>query len=80
MLSHGASMLYNAYLPAKRGSAALTPEERLAMPLAALAERISGHAVPGHLRWLILEVLVEDEESGEDVEVPYVKVPLQHGP
>lgn len=77
MVSHGSSMLYNAFLaPKKSSTAALTNEEKRGMPVDKLVERITGRAVSEHVHWLTIEVLADDAETGEEVEVPCVKVAL----
>lgn len=41
-----------------------------------LVETISSKPLPAHLRYIVLEVLAEDEE-GEDVDVPYVRMRIR---
>ncbi|KAI9096953.1 ubiquitin-activating emzyme E1 [Phlyctochytrium arcticum] len=67
MLSCGASMLYASFMPKK---------ERLPMPISKLVETVTKKPVPPHVRALVLEICVNDEE-GEDLEVPYVRVVIR---
>jgi len=67
MLSSGVSMLYSGFMPKKK------QEERLKMPLSTLVETVSKKPIPPHSKFLVFEMMVNDEE-GEDVEVPYVRV------
>jgi len=67
MLSSGVSMLYSGFMPKKK------VEERLKLPLSQLVETVSRKPIPPHVKDIIFEVMVNDEE-GEDVEVPYIKV------
>jgi ubiquitin-activating enzyme E1 len=67
MLSSGVSLLYASFF----GQAKL--KDRYAMKLSELVEFISKKPVPSHQKEVIFEVCVEDQ-SGEDVEVPFVKV------
>ena len=48
-------------------------EERLPMKFSKLGETVSKKPLPSHVKHLIVEVMVTDEE-GEDVEVPFIVV------
>lgn len=41
-----------------------------------LVETISSKPLPAHFRYIVLEVLAENEE-GEDVDVPYVRMRIR---
>lgn len=70
MLSHGSSMLYGFIRK---------PEElqkRLSMTLPKLVESVSKKPIPPHTRAIVLEALAESLESGDDVDIPYIRVEL----
>lgn len=69
MLSSGVSLLYASFFPAAKN------KDRLPMKLSELVETISKKPIPDHQENVILEVCVDDQ-SGEDVEVPYVMMKL----
>jgi ubiquitin-activating enzyme E1 len=50
-------------------------EERLPLKFSKLVETVSKKPIPPHVKHLITEVMVMDEE-GEDVEVPFIVVKL----
>ncbi|WEW57408.1 E1 ubiquitin-activating protein [Emydomyces testavorans] len=69
MVSSGVSLLYACfYGPSK-------VKDRLPMKMSRLVEHISKKPIPSHQRNVIFEITAEDQ-SGEDVEVPYVMVKL----
>lgn len=70
MLSSGVSLLYASFFPKKK------QEERLNLTMSKLVEHVSKQPVPEHTKNLIFEVCVDDQ-SGEDVEVPFVCVKLR---
>ncbi|KAN0062349.1 E1 ubiquitin-activating protein [Thecaphora frezii] len=70
MISSGVSMLFSAFLPAKKR------EERLKMRMSELIETVSKKPIPAHAQRVIVEVMADDLE-GEDVEVPFVVVKVK---
>ncbi len=66
----GVSMLFSAFLPAKKR------EERLKMKMSTLIETVSKKPIPKHAQWVIVEIMADDLE-GEDVEVPFVVVKVK---
>ncbi|GAA5905222.1 hypothetical protein JCM5296_000971 [Sporobolomyces johnsonii] len=70
MLSSGVSMLYSSFMPKKK------LEERLKMPMSQLVETVSKKPIPAHVRDIIAEVMVNDDQD-EDVEVPYLKIRIR---
>ncbi|CCL99448.1 uncharacterized protein FIBRA_01466 [Fibroporia radiculosa] len=69
MVSQGVSMLWSSFIGKKKS------EERLPMKFSKLVESVSKKPIPPHIKHLIVEVMVSDEE-GEDVEVPFIVVRL----
>lgn len=67
MLSCGVSMLYSMFMPKKKS------EERKAMKISKLVETVQKTILAPHVSALVLEMCANDEE-GEDVEVPYIRV------
>ncbi|KAJ7591324.1 ubiquitin activating enzyme [Mycena floridula] len=67
MVSQGVSMLWSSFIGKKKST------ERLPMKFSALVEHVSKKPIPPHVKHLIVEVMVSDEE-GEDVEVPFIVV------
>ena len=47
--------------------------KRMDMPMSAIVEEIKGQPLPKHQLFLSFEVVCEDSESGDEVELPYVK-------
>ncbi|XP_064220703.1 ubiquitin-like modifier-activating enzyme 1 [Aotus nancymaae] len=66
MLSQGVSMLYSVFMPATE------LKERLDQPMTEIVSRVSKRKLGHHVRTLVLQLCCSDE-SGEDVEVPYVR-------
>eukprot|EP00842_Homolaphlyctis_polyrhiza_P004144 jgi/Hompol1/4730/HPOL_003853-RA len=69
MLSCGARMLFSFFMQPKKLN------ERKSMTLTQIIEEVSKKPHPPHVKSLVLEVCVNDED-GEDVDVPYIKVQL----
>lgn len=69
MMSQGVMMLYASFMPPNKQA------ERLKLSLPELVRNISKKKIPSHVRSLVFEVCCSDE-TGEDVEVPYVKYNL----
>ncbi|KIP07009.1 hypothetical protein PHLGIDRAFT_71743 [Phlebiopsis gigantea 11061_1 CR5-6] len=67
MVSQGVSMLWSSFIGKKKS------EERLPLKFSKLVETVSKKPIPPHVKHLIVEVMVTDEE-GEDVEVPFIVV------
>ncbi|RYP72227.1 hypothetical protein DL771_004357 [Monosporascus sp. 5C6A] len=67
MLSSGVSLLYASFFPQAK------LKERLPLKLSQLVESVSKKPIPEHQKEVIFEIVAEDE-SDEDVEVPYIKV------
>jgi ubiquitin-activating enzyme E1 len=70
MVSCGVSLLYGSFFPQKK------LKDRLPMKLTKLVQEISKKPVPAHTKNLILEICADDE-TGEDVEVPYICVRIR---
>ncbi|KAF2162515.1 hypothetical protein M409DRAFT_27139 [Zasmidium cellare ATCC 36951] len=70
MISSGVSLLYASFYPAAKN------KERLPMKMSKLVEHISKKPIPEHQKNVIFEITAEDETE-EDVEIPYVMVKLQ---
>ncbi|ODN79868.1 hypothetical protein L202_03761 [Cryptococcus amylolentus CBS 6039] len=67
MVSQGVSMLWSSFVAPKKAA------DRMNMPMSELVEHVSKKPIPPHVKNLLVEVMVEDENE-EDVEVPYVLV------
>ncbi|KAG6838007.1 hypothetical protein H0H93_008401 [Arthromyces matolae] len=70
MVSQGVSMLWSSFVGKKKS------EERLPMKFSKLVEHVSRKPIPPHVKQLVVEIMVSDEE-GEDVEassVPFLVV------
>ncbi|KIY45891.1 ubiquitin activating enzyme [Fistulina hepatica ATCC 64428] len=77
MVSQGVSMLWSSFIGKKKarspGGCCYGHEERLPLKFSKLVERVSKKPIPPHVKHLIVEVMVCDED-GEDVEVPFIVV------
>src|SRR5437773_12428861 len=69
MLSCGVTLLYNSFFASKHTN-------RMNMTLPKLVEFVSKKPVAPHQKDLIFEICADDE-TGEDVEVPFVRVDLR---
>ncbi|KAJ5980727.1 Molybdenum cofactor biosynthesis MoeB [Penicillium waksmanii] len=69
MVSSGVSLLYASFYPPSK------VKDRLPLPMSKLVEHVSKKPVPDHQKNIIFEVTAEDQTE-EDVEVPYVMVKL----
>ncbi|KAL1957404.1 hypothetical protein VTO42DRAFT_6084 [Malbranchea cinnamomea] len=69
MVSSGVSLLYASFYPPAK------VKDRLPMKMSQLVEHISKKPIPAHQKNVIFEITADDQ-SGEDVEVPYVMVKL----
>lgn len=67
MVSQGVSMLWSSFIGRKKS------DERLPMKFSRLVEHVSKKPIADHVKQLVVEVMVSDEE-GEDVEVPFIVV------
>ncbi|KAJ5165924.1 Ubiquitin-activating enzyme [Penicillium capsulatum] len=69
MVSSGVSLLYASFYPPSK------VKDRLPLPMSKLVEHVSKKPLPEHQKNIIFEVTAEDQTE-EDVEVPYVMVKL----
>jgi len=67
MVSQGVSMLWSSFIGKKKS------QERLPLKFSNLVELVSKKPIPPHVKQLVTEIMVTDEE-GEDVEVPFLVV------
>ncbi|KAL9712523.1 E1 ubiquitin-activating protein [Leucoagaricus gongylophorus] len=67
MVSQGVSMLWSSFIGKKKS------QERLPLKFSDLVELVSKRPILPHVRHLVTEIMVSDEE-GEDVEVPFIVV------
>ncbi|EMC91794.1 hypothetical protein BAUCODRAFT_79521 [Baudoinia panamericana UAMH 10762] len=70
MISSGVSLLYASFYPQSK------VKDRLPMTMSELVEHISKKPIPEHQKNVIFEITAEDETE-EDVEIPYVMVKLR---
>uniref|UniRef100_A0A8C6AJD8 Ubiquitin-like modifier-activating enzyme 1 n=1 Tax=Monodon monoceros TaxID=40151 RepID=A0A8C6AJD8_MONMO len=73
MLCQGRSMLYSFFMTASK------LKERLDQPMTAIVRRVSKQKLGRHIQALVLELCCNDE-SGEGVEVPYVRYTIRRSP
>lgn len=70
MLSSGVTMLFSDFMSRQK------KEERLKMTIPAVVEAVTKVPITPGQKYVILELLVEDLESGDEVEVPYLRFRL----
>lgn len=71
MLSHGVSILYSFFANKKKIA------ERLPMTLPKIVELVTKRQIPDLQKYLIFEVCVNDIETDEEREVPYIRLKLR---
>lgn len=71
MLSAGVSILYSAFGNKKKNN------ERKDMSLKAVYESITKKEVPASQKYLVFEVILSDIDSGDELEVPYMRLQLR---
>ncbi|ELU11611.1 hypothetical protein CAPTEDRAFT_162959 [Capitella teleta] len=69
MLSHGVSMLYSFFMPPAKA------KERMSASMSDIVVKVSKKRIPSHVKSLVFELCCNDD-TDEDVEVPYVKYNL----
>jgi len=71
MLSAGVSILYSAFGNKKKNA------ERKDMTLKAVFESITKKIVPDTQKYMVFEVILSDIDSGDEIDVPYVRFQLR---
>mmetsp|Transcript_6697 Transcript_6697/g.21080 ORF Transcript_6697/g.21080 Transcript_6697/m.21080 type:complete len:1041 (-) Transcript_6697:52-3174(-) len=69
MLSHGVSILFSSFANAKK------VKLRMPMKITDIIAEVTKKPVPGHMKYLVLEAMLQDEDF-EEVELPYVRLKL----
>lgn len=67
MLSSGVTILFSDFMDRKKMA------ERRVMTLPKLVETVGKKEIPSNQKYLIFELIVNDVETGEEVEVPYLR-------
>lgn len=70
MLSHGVSILYSSFMNKKK------VKDRMKKTMTAVVEEVTGKATPPEQKFLIFEVMCNDEDM-EDVDMPAMRFFLQ---
>eukprot|EP01035_Chromulina_nebulosa_P022544 gene22544-29193_t len=70
MLSAGVTIIFSSILPLKKAN------ERKAMTVKSLVESLCKKTIPDTQKYIILEMLIEDKESGDEVDLPYIRFSL----
>lgn len=71
MLSSGVTILFSVYMDPKKRN------ERSKMSLDTLVQTVTKKSIPIEQKYIILELMVSDVETSEDVEVPYLRYCLR---
>lgn len=70
MLSSGVSILYSDFMNSKK------MQERMNMSVKDIYESVTKKQLPPATKYLILEVIASDQETDEEVELPYLRLRL----
>jgi ubiquitin-activating enzyme E1 len=70
MLSTGVTILFSDFMDRRKMA------ERKTMPLKAVVELVTKKAIPAAQKYLIFELIVNDCDSGDEVEIPYLRFAL----
>lgn len=70
MLSSGVSILYSNFMNKKKMN------ERMGQSLKGIVESVTKHEMHPKQKYMIFEIIVTDLESGDDIEVPYLRFKL----
>lgn len=70
MLSSGVTILYSDFMDRKKMA------ERKKLTLKDVVESVTKKTVPSNQKYLIFEIIVTDSESGDEVEIPYLRYKL----
>jgi ubiquitin-activating enzyme E1 len=70
MMSCGVSILFNSFMnKAKK-------QERLKMSMREVVFAVTKKEIPADQKYLILEVIMTDIDSGDELELPYIRFKL----
>lgn len=67
MISHGVSILFSFFANKKKLA------ERMKMPMSEVAASVTKRELPPNQLFIVFEIIADDLDTGEEVEVPYVK-------